>query len=134
MGLKREEILKQTCLPLHVVKVPEWGGDVYVRVMTGKERDAFEYMQANERRSAKEAGEDYSPENIRARIAAMLVCNETGERLFTEEDIPALGALHCGALDRVWDEAMRVNHMLGDEVENKLKNSDTAPSISSGTK
>jgi hypothetical protein len=42
MTLTRDSILNAKDLKKELVKVPEWGGEVYVRCMTGSERDAFE--------------------------------------------------------------------------------------------
>ena len=40
--LTREQILQSDDLPCETVPVPEWGGEVQVRTMTGTDRDAFE--------------------------------------------------------------------------------------------
>lgn len=40
--LTREAILSADDLPAETVDVPEWGGKVRIRTMTGSERDAFE--------------------------------------------------------------------------------------------
>ena len=42
MRLSREDILKAEDLPTEEVPVPEWGGSVLVRGLTGRERDLFE--------------------------------------------------------------------------------------------
>ncbi len=39
--LTREQILQSDDLPRETVQVPEWGGEVQVRTMTGTDRDAF---------------------------------------------------------------------------------------------
>ncbi len=40
--LTKEAILAADDLPRETVLMPEWGGDVYVRTMSGTDRDAFE--------------------------------------------------------------------------------------------
>ena len=40
--LSKDAILAADDLPRETVHVPEWGGDVYVRTMSGTDRDAFE--------------------------------------------------------------------------------------------
>jgi len=42
MTLNKEQILRADDLKTEEVDVPEWGGSVRVRVLTGTERDAFE--------------------------------------------------------------------------------------------
>ena len=39
--LSKDAILAADDLPRETVHVPEWGGDVYVRTMSGTDRDAF---------------------------------------------------------------------------------------------
>ena len=42
MGLSRDEILGKRRGKVEEIKVPEWGGTVFVREITASERDAFE--------------------------------------------------------------------------------------------
>ena len=42
MFLTREEILAKTDLPYEDAEVPEWGGWVRIRALSGKQRDAIE--------------------------------------------------------------------------------------------
>ena len=43
MALDRDAILAQpVVLPRELVDVPEWGGDVWVRMLTASERDQLE--------------------------------------------------------------------------------------------
>ena len=42
MTLTKDQILEANDLQSESVTVPEWGGDVLVRTMTGADRDAFE--------------------------------------------------------------------------------------------
>jgi hypothetical protein len=39
--LNREAILGAVDLKKELVKVPEWGGEVYISMMTGEARDAW---------------------------------------------------------------------------------------------
>ena len=42
MRLSRDDVFKKVSLATEEVEVPEWGGSLLVRGMTGKERDMFE--------------------------------------------------------------------------------------------
>ena len=42
MVLSKEQILQADDLKTETVEVPEWGGDVLLRELRGRERDAFE--------------------------------------------------------------------------------------------
>ena len=91
--LTREQILQSDDLPRETVQVPEWGGEVQVRTMTGTDRDAFE---------ASLIGKEGRLENVRARLVSLTLCDETGSRLFSDGDISALGGKSAKALDRVF--------------------------------
>ncbi len=106
--LTREQILQCDDLPREIVKVPEWGGEVQVRTMTGTDRDAFE---------ASLIGKEGRLENVRARLVSLAVCDESGERLFADADITALGAKSAKALDRVFAVAQRLNGIGSDQVD-----------------
>lgn len=96
------------------VDVPEWGGHVFVRELTGKERDEYET-------SIVSIGPDGQPkmhsENMRAKLAALSIVNESGERVFTTKQAAALGDLSAAALDRVLDTAKTLSRIGEDELE-----------------
>lgn len=98
--LTKEAILGVDDLPREQVHVPEWGGDVFVRTMTGVDRDAFE---------ASLIGQERRMENVRARLVALTLCDENAKRLFDDQDVSALGAKSARALDRVFTVAQRLN-------------------------
>ena len=95
-------------LPRELVNVPEWGGDVFVRTMTGTDRDAFE---------ASLIGKEGRMENVRARLVSLTLCNEAGERMFDDAEIAALGKKSARALDRVFSVAQRLNGIGTEQVE-----------------
>jgi len=69
------------------VDVPEWGGAVMVRALTGSERDSFEAGII--RQNGKKVSRDLN--NIRAKLCAACIIDEAGKRIFSEADIQALG-------------------------------------------
>ncbi len=95
------------------VDVPEWGGAVYVRVMSGRERDQFEI--------ATMPTTGGTLENLRARLVALCACDAEGVRLFTDADAGALGDLEGAALDRVFAVARRVNKLTAEDIEAEKK-------------
>ena len=96
------------------VTVPQWGGDVFIRTMTGQERDTWE-VYAQQQMTAKTV-------NIRARLAAICLCDEAGARLFTDAETKTLAEKSGAALDRVYEAAVKLNGLSGEEVENIEKN------------
>lgn len=96
---------------MQAVEVPELGGEVTLRPMTGARRDRFEQA------ASKDPGN-----NIRARLAAYSVCDEFGKFLFDENDIRALGELPASALDRIFTVALKINAIGTADVDALEKN------------
>ena len=104
--LTREAILAATSLPTEECDVPEWGGTVVVRGLDGTGRDEFEASTVVMR--GQLAVRDTA--NIRAKLAARcIVDHDTGEPVFTQQDVDALGKLSGAALDRVFGVAARLS-------------------------
>lgn len=121
MVLSKDQILNAKDLHTETVDVPEWGGEVMIRVMRGVDRDAFENL------CARHKGIQNVP-NVFARLCGMCICDDAGNRLFSEKEIDALGQRSCVALGKVWDAAIRLNRLNADEIESAEKNSEAAPS------
>lgn len=121
MRLTREQILQADDLPKQPVPVPEWGGEVYVRTLTGHERDAWEAecVLFDGRKATTNMD---ALNRTRARLCARCICDETGKRLFTDEDIEALGAKSAAALDRVYEVAAKLNKVSKEDLEELAKN------------
>lgn len=111
--LSKDAILKADDLPKETVKVPEWGGDVVVRSMTGKERDQFEQSIYD----TKSASKQTNLANIRARLCAMTMADENGDLLFTMEEAEELGKKSAKALDRVFSVAQKLNGVSSTDVD-----------------
>ncbi len=106
--LSKENILAANDLPLECITVPEWGGEVMVRTMTGADRDAFE---------ASLIGKEGRMENVRARLVSLTLCDAAGARLFTDAEVATLGNKSARALDRVFTVAQRINGIGTDAVD-----------------
>jgi len=102
------------------VTVPEWLDDagqpgvVCLRVLTGTERDRFE---------AEFVGGNKSVDMVRAKLVAKCLCDSEGNRLFTEQEIPALGEKSAAVLDRLFTQCMKLNRFTKDDVEELAGNS-----------
>ncbi len=112
--LSKKDILTADDLPFEDVKVPEWGGTVRVRTMTGTERDAFE--------GETYTGKGANTVNMRARICARCIIGDDGQRLFEDRDMAELGAKSAASLDRVFAVAQRLNGFSDADVEVLEKN------------
>lgn len=115
--LKRDEILNADDLKTEIVSVPEWGGDVMIKMMTGKERDSFEASCVGVN------GKTVNMDNIRAKLVAKTVIDpETKEPMFTTADIEALGKKSSAALDRIFTVSQRLSKITEQDVEELAKN------------
>src|SRR5690625_2150066 len=110
--LTRDAILAADDLEKELVPVPEWGGAIYVRGMSGTERDAFESSLVQERTIRKGRRQETTREtdlrNFRAKLCARTICDAEGKLLFNEADINALGNKSAAALTRVVEVARRL--------------------------
>jgi len=115
--LNRAQILAPRELETEVVNVPEWGGDVIVRALTGTERDQVEagFMKQGGRQG------EVTLENTRARLVALSVVDEDGQRLFGTDDIEMLGKQPAAALDRVFFIARRLSRLSNEDLEQLVK-------------
>lgn len=134
----RKFILGYKDLPTQEVKVPEWGGIViYIRSMTAGERDLFEtsQMASVEIKEGEDKGKIQkvlSLENLRAAILARTICSdpEGKIRIFSEDDITALGCKSAAALDRCVMVSHKLNGMSREDEENLIKNSESQEDVS----
>ncbi len=122
--LTRDAILQARDLPSEELEVPQWGGTVVVRGLDGQGRDEFEASTIVMR--GKKAVPDTA--NIRAKLVARCVIDHgTGEPMFTQQDVHALGELSGAALDRVFEVAARLSGLSEGDLEELEGNSSAAP-------
>ena len=126
--LTKEAILAADDGTYEEIDIPEWGGTVRIRCMTGFERDRFESKVS----SASNKTGGFLP-NMRATLCAICLCNDAGERLFSDIEAVDLGKRSGSALDRVFARAMAINGMTGQDVEELAGNSVSDPSENSGS-
>jgi len=117
MSLTKEQILNSQDLTKEKIEVPEWGGVIFVRTMTGAERDSFEQGIVNDDRTANLS-------NIRAKLCALTVVDEEGKRIFTDDDVKGIGEKSSLVLDRVFQVAQKLNGISPTDVEDLAKNSE----------
>jgi hypothetical protein len=107
--LNRLDILGSDDLHLEKISVPQWGGDLFVRILTAAERDAFE--------ASVSGGKRRNLVNLRARLVVLTACDEKGERLFQDADIEALGKKSAAAMDRVFGVSAALNGFTSGDIE-----------------
>lgn len=112
MELTKEQMLGAQDLTVKEVRVPEWNGTVFVRMMDGDQRDKFEADQIANPHT-----------NVRARLVALTVCDKDGNLLFTEADVPAISKKAGAALDRIFAAAAKHNRITPQDIDELKKSS-----------
>lgn len=125
--LSRDQILKSEDLETRDVDVPEWGGTVRVKSLTGRERDEFE--QSTVEGKGKNVRQNLT--NFRAKLVALAVVDEDGHRLFEPKDVNYLGIKNAAALQRVFNVAAELCGMTDKDVSDLTENLSDDPSESS---
>jgi len=117
--LTKDQILNVKDYQIEEVEVPEWGGSVFVRGLTGAERDEYEASMVQFQGSKIKSMEI---RNIRARMAAYAICDADGNRVFSSSDVLALSKKSAAALDRIMTVAARLSGMTAEDQELLRKN------------
>jgi hypothetical protein len=109
MSLK-DTILAAEDIKLKAIEVPEWGTTVYIRVMSGTERDSWETNVLSKQ------------VNIRAGLLVRCLADDQGKRIFSDSDVNALGAKSGHVLDKLFELASKHNRLKREDVEELEKN------------
>ena len=119
--LSRDAILNVVDLDYEDVQVPEWGGTVRVRGLTGSERDKYEasVMQRKGKRY------ELVMADARAKLVALTVVDEEGNRLFSDSDVKALGQKNAAPLNRIFSTSQRLSGLSNEDIEELTENLDS---------
>jgi len=88
------------------VKVPEWGGEVYIKTLCGTERDLFE-----------EAYAENKMKQFRSRFLVLTLSDDKGSRLFDDNDIEELGKKSSVVINRLFEVAWKHNALSNEAVD-----------------
>lgn len=120
MLISRDNILGADDIQTRTVDVPEWGGKVKVRGLSGAERDAWEVAVGE--------GGPRGKRNARAKLIVRCLVDDDGNRLFGDEEAGALGKKSGSAIARLFNVACELSGIGQDAEEEAEGNSDAAPS------
>lgn len=107
--LSKNDIFKADDKKIEAVKIPEWGGDAFIRVMSGTQRDAWE--------AGCWDGEKRNLKNMRAKMLVKCLCDSEGKLLFAHSDVERLGAKSAKVLNRLFEQACKLNSLTDKDVE-----------------
>ena len=119
MALSKKDILECTDRKVEKVSVPEWGGELFVRSMTGHER--AEWSRKCEGCYVQGVLVDWS--SLQTRLLISTVCDAEGKLLFEDKDAPVLAQRNAAVLSRVFTAASKLNGLMSAEVDAAKKNS-----------
>ncbi len=104
MSLTREEILaaREDRKP-QLLEVPEWGGDVYIRVLSARDQMAL--------------SDTGKPEETPIKVLIHSIVDEHGERILKDEDFDALAEEDFPIIMRVFGFAAKLNGFSNKELE-----------------
>ena len=120
--LNRESILAVSDIKIEKVAVPEWGGDVYVKAMTGAEKDSYDDSIC----SFDGEGVQMTLTDATAKLCARTICDKDGKLMFSNKDVNALSKKNGRALERCSKVARRLSGYGKGEIEKLVKNSKSA--------
>lgn len=116
--LTRDAILNCSDLPTQEVAVPEWGGAVLVRGLSGRERDEYELSMIN----LRGGNPSLTMFNARAKLVQLGCVDEEGKQLFTKADVALLGRKNATALDRVYNVIRHLSGLSSEDVKELTAN------------
>jgi hypothetical protein len=106
MALDRKSILAADDVRKEKFAVPEWGGDVFLRVLTGTDRDRFEESYSEQKMKA-----------FRIRFLLLALCDEAGERLFADNEADSLGKKSSVVINRLFEAGWKLNAFSQEAVD-----------------
>lgn len=125
--LSAGDIFATDDIEIVAVPVPEWGGVVYVKAMSGLDRERyFDSIKRIEGYGKKERTVIIHPLST-AKLVAATACNENGQLLFTHLDVEKLAKKSSKALQRLVDASAKLN---GLDDEDDPKNGSAATTAS----
>lgn len=121
MALTKAKILAADDIKLKELDMTkEWGGVVYIRTISGTERDFFE-----------ESYSEQKMKGFRVRFLVLSLCDDKGERLFSDADTEALGKKSSSSLNKAFEAAWAHNAFTPEAVESLGEGSPDAQNASS---
>jgi len=112
MAMSKSRIVSAADTKLDTVNVPEWGGEVCLKTLTGSERDSFEESYSGEKMK-----------NFRCRFLVLTLCDENGERLFADDEADVVGKKSALVINRLFEKAWQLNAFSDAAVDSLGKDS-----------
>ncbi|MEV4093785.1 hypothetical protein [Streptosporangium saharense] len=126
--LGREQILAANDLPVEDVPVPEWGGEVRLRGLTGAELDEYQGSLVVQTANGQQKA---NLRNATAKLVSRCAIDEDGAPLFEPKDLLKLSSKSAVALQRLFAVAQKLNGLTDDDMRELVEDFSDDPSASS---
>ena len=123
--LSKDDIFKADDLPTKDMDIPEWGGTLTIRTLTGAERDEWESAFVNQ--------DKIDIRGLKARLVQLTTMNGDGQQMFTKADLRKINSKSASVIDRIFQVSQRLSGLTKEDAEELVGNSGTAPTVSSGS-
>jgi hypothetical protein len=122
VALSKDQIVQAEDRPTRTENVPEWGGEVILRTMSGAERNAYEGDLL------RQVGDSYQSDTryLYGKLLTRCLIDDNGDRLF--DNAVELSQKSAKVLSRLFDIAQEMNGLGRQAVEDAEGNSDAAQS------
>lgn len=120
--LSKADILSASDVLTKEVPVPEWGGVVLLKTMTGAMRDQYETKCIMNRQNIGGV-QRLQMKQLKVYLLARCVVDEEGKPIFTDADLAALNEKNAKVINRLFDEACEMNGIGEKDIEDLAKNS-----------
>lgn len=108
--LSRDAILAADDVLYEYMDIPEWGGRIRVRSLSGRDRDAYD-AEAYALSQASPNDPSAALRDYRSRRVARAIVDEDGKRVFSKADVDALSSKNASVIDRIDDVVTRLSGM-----------------------
>jgi hypothetical protein len=110
----KEAIIEFNDLPLEEIYVKEWKASVYLKPINVEERIKWE-------NSLKPEDPSFSVLNL----LIYSICDDKGNLLFSESDIPTLRGKNASVIVRLFRRAQKLSKIREKDIEEEIKNSES---------
>lgn len=108
MLLSKNQIVAANDRPHEDVEVPEWGGNVRLRVLSGSQREAIE-CKLHQCRSDNTATAVAAWRGLKNFTLSCAMVDEAGSQLFSEREVAVFGDKNGSVIERLYEFVLRQN-------------------------
>ena len=109
-----------------LIDVPEFGegAQVYIRVMSGTDYNAYQKSMAEIKPGQSSAIPNLA--DTFAKLAVRVLCDEQGGRIYADTDVSYVGKLPADGLQKIFTEGAAFNRLNRGAVSEEIKNSESS--------